>query len=135
MPVYQYGTTAIEWEFQEAPNLKRHTVNVERGKPVLLRGPQVPNDEKEELIRYRALWIKQKLAEVNQPLKDAFVTGSRLLYRGKTWYCVVEAAKELSQARISFNHSRFFIQSPEGDQLSRELADCQRSVLQGEGKG
>ena len=118
MPVYQYGTTTIEWEFQEAP-VKRHTVTVERGKPVLLRGPQVPDDEKQELIRYRALWIKQRLEEVNQPLKDEFVTGSRLLYRGKTWYCVVQPAEELSQARISFNHSRFFIQSPEGDHISK----------------
>ena len=126
MPVYQYGTTAIEWEFQEAPNLQRHTVTVERGKPVLLRGKQVPDAEMEALIRYRALWIKEKLAEVNQPLKDAFVTGSRLLYRGKTWYCEVKPALELRQALMSFNHSRFFIQSPEGSSLSREALKVAR---------
>ena len=129
MPVYQYGTTAIEWEFQEAPNLKRHTVTVERGKPVLLRGPQVPDNEKQALIRYRARWIRQKLAEVNQPLKDEFITGSRLLYRGRTWYCVVEPAEELSQARISFNHSRFFIQSPEGSHISKSALRVAREAF------
>ncbi|MGI9280509.1 MAG: M48 family metallopeptidase [Endozoicomonas sp.] len=120
MPVYQYGTTAISWVFREEPELKQHYVTVERDKPVLLRGPKVPESEQQELIRYRARWIKQKLVEVNQPLKDEFVTGSRLLYRGKTWYCVVEPALELRQALISFNHSRFFIQSPEGHSLSRD---------------
>lgn len=83
MPVYQYGTIAITWVFQEEPELKRHYVTVERGKPVLLRGPRASESEQLELIRYRARWIKQKLTEVNQPLKVEFVTGSRLLYRGK----------------------------------------------------
>ncbi|OED47318.1 metal-dependent hydrolase [Endozoicomonas sp. (ex Bugula neritina AB1)] len=119
MPVYQYGTTAIEWQFQEAPELKQHYVTVERGKPVLLRGPFVEEGKREALIRYRAHWIKQRLEEVNQPLKDEFVTGSRILYRGKTWYCEVKPAQELREALISFNHSRFFIQSPEGSSLSR----------------
>ena len=118
MPIFQYGTTAIEWEFQEAPRLKRHTVTVERGRPVLLRGPKVSEAEQEEQIRYRAHWIKQKLAEVNQPQKDEFVTGSRLLYRGKTWYCEVKPALELRHAVMSFNHRRFFIQSPEGNCIS-----------------
>ena len=119
MPVYQYGTTAIEWTFQEAPELKHHYVTVERGRPVLLRGPRVPEDEQQELIRYRARWIRQRLEEVNQPQKDAFVTGSRMLYRGKTWYCEIQPALELSKPVISFNHSRFFIQSPEGRSISR----------------
>ncbi len=129
MPVYQYGTTAIEWEFQEAPRLKRHTVTVERGKPVLLRGQLVSDAEKEELIRYRALWIKEKLAEVNRPLKADFVTGSRLLYRGKTWYCEVKPALELRQPLITFNASRFFIQSPEGSSLSRESLKVAREAF------
>ena len=129
MPVYQYGTTAIEWQFQEAPELKRHYVTVERGKPVLLRGPMVPEDEQRELIRYRARWIKQRLEEVNQPLKDEFVTGSRMLYRGKTWYCEMKPAPELSQAKISFNHSRFFIQSPEGRAISRQPLKAAREAF------
>ena len=129
MPVYQYGTTAIEWEFQEAPDLKRHTVTVVLGKPVLLRGIRVPEEEQQALIRYRARWIKQRLEEVNQPLKDEFVTGSRLLYRGKTWYCDVKPAQELSQARISFNHSRFFIQSPEGSSISKPLLRAAREAF------
>ncbi|MTI12154.1 M48 family metallopeptidase [Sansalvadorimonas verongulae] len=120
MPVYRYGATTIDWEFQEDPRLKRHYVTVERGKPVLLRGPSVPEDEQVELIRYRARWIKQRLEEVNQPLKPELVTGSRLPYRGKTWYCHVQPALELSQPRIMFRNSRFYIQSPEGGSISKQ---------------
>lgn len=129
MPVYQYGTTMIEWEFQEAPSLKRHTVTVERGKPVLLRGQRVSEKEQQALIRYRARWIKQRLEEVSQPLKDAFVTGSRMLYRGKTWYCEIQPALELDKAVIRFNHNRFFIQSPEGDHISRPTVKAAKEVF------
>ncbi|MCW7554536.1 DUF45 domain-containing protein [Endozoicomonas gorgoniicola] len=69
------------------------------------------------------------LGEIKLALKDEFITGSRLLYRGKTWYCVVEPAEELSQARISFNHSRFFIQSPEGSHISNSVLRVAREAF------
>ena len=74
MPVYQYGTTAIHWEFREEPELKHHYVTVERGQPVLLRGPAVSDDDKVTLIRNRARWIRERLKDVNRPLKDTYVT-------------------------------------------------------------
>ncbi len=129
MPVYQYGTTAIQWEFSEEPDLKHHYVTVERGKPVLLRGPAVSDAEKVELIRQRARWIRDRLRSVNRPLKDTWMTGSRLLYRGRWYYCQVVPALELDKAVISFNHSRFLIQSPEGDSVSRSLLDGAREAF------
>ncbi|MBO9492527.1 M48 family metallopeptidase [Thalassotalea sp. G20_0] len=119
MPVFDYGTTTIEWVFQAEPGLKRHYITVERGRPVLLRGKPIHEDQQRQLIRQRARWIRERLKEVNQPRKETFVTGSRVLYRGKTWYCEVQPAPELSKPMISFRNSRFFIQSPEGNSLSR----------------
>lgn len=121
MPVFQYGTTAIDWEFKPDSTLTHHYVTVERGKRVQLRGPSVSEEEQQELIRYRARWIKQRLAEVNQPLKDEIVTGSRALYRGRTFYCEVLSAPELTAVEIHFNQSRFIVHSPEGHHVSRDI--------------
>ncbi|MDF5959344.1 DUF45 domain-containing protein [Pseudomonas aeruginosa] len=86
MPVLQYGQTTIEWYFQLDASLKRHYVTVERGRPVLLRGPQVDESEQEALVLRRARWIREKLAQVNQPLaSEPIVTGSRLRYAGRTF--------------------------------------------------
>lgn len=120
MPTFQYGTTAIEWEFQVDSRLSHHYVTVERGKAVLLRGPDVSLHEQQELIRYRARWIKQKLTEVNRPLKDEIITGSRIPYRGRSFYCEVIPSPELSIPKIVFNQSRFKISSPEGYFVSRK---------------
>lgn len=121
MPIFQYGTMAIEWEFRVDSRLAHHYVTVERGHKVLLRGPDVSLQEQQELIRYRARWIKQRLAEVNRPLKDEIVTGSRLPYRGKTFYCEVIPSPELTVPNITFNQSRFKVFSPEGHFVSRRL--------------
>ena len=119
MGLFVYGTTTIEWVFQVEPGLKRHYITVERGRPVLLRGRAIPEAEQRQLIRQRARWIRERLKEVNQPCKETFVTGSRILYRGKSWYCQVQPAAELSKPVIRFANSRFFIQSPQGDSISR----------------
>ncbi|MGR6834936.1 hypothetical protein [Aliivibrio wodanis] len=121
MPIFQYGTTEIEWEFKLDSKLSHHYVTVERGKKVLLRGPNISVKEQQELIRYRARWIKLRLVEVNQPLKDEIVTGSRAPYRGRSFYCEVIPAPELSIAEVSFNQSRFKILSPEGHYVSRDI--------------
>lgn len=82
MPQLQYGQSAIEWQFQPDAKLKRHYVTVERGQPVLLRGPLVDHAEQEALVRRRARWIREKLQLVNQPqTHDAIVTGSRVHQR------------------------------------------------------
>lgn len=121
MPIFQYGTTEIEWEFKLDSKLSHHYVTVERGKKVLLRGPNISVKEQQELIRYRARWIKLRLVEVNQPLKDEIVTGSRAPYRGRSFYCEVIPTPELSIAEVSFNQSRFKILSPEGHYVSRDI--------------
>lgn len=115
MPLLQYGQSAIEWQFQPDTKLKRHYVTVERGRPVLLRGPVVDEAEQEALVRRRARWIREKLVLVNQPeTNDAVVTGSRLRYCGRSYFTEVRHASGLDKARLTFTASRFIIETPEG---------------------
>jgi predicted metal-dependent hydrolase len=121
MPVFQYGTTEIEWVFKVDEKLTNHYVTVERNKKVLLKGPRVTLDEQLKLIRYRARWIKKRIEEVNQPLKEELVTGSRAQYRGRSYYCEVISATERITPEISFNQSRFKVLSPQGHFISRNI--------------
>jgi len=115
MPLLQYGQTTIEWSFQPDSKLKRHYVTVERGQPVLLRGPLVGMSEQEALVRRRARWIREKLALVNQlQASDAIVTGSRLRYCGRSYFTEVRHVAELAMPRLTFTASRFVIENPGG---------------------
>jgi hypothetical protein len=121
MPTLQYGQSAIEWRFQADAKLKRHYVTVERGRPVLLRGPQVSKAEQEDLVRRRARWIREKLELVNLPLRnDAIVTGSRLRYAGRSYFTEVRHAPSLSQPTLTFTASRFVIEHPDGPSIAHE---------------
>lgn len=115
MPRLQYGQSTIEWRFQPDAKLKRHYVTVERGRPVLLRGPLVNEAEQEALVRRRARWIREKLRLVNLPqTPDAIVTGSRLRYCGRTYFTEVRHAPGIPEPRLGFTASRFVIDSPHG---------------------
>jgi predicted metal-dependent hydrolase len=115
MPVLQYGQTLIEWRFQPDARLKRHYVTVERGQPVLLRGPMVDAAEQEALVRRRARWIRDRLTLVNSPQSaEAITTGSRLRYCGRTYFTEVRHCPELTEPRLTFTASRFIIENPEG---------------------
>ncbi len=115
MPLYQYGQTTIEWRFQPDAKLKRHYVTVERGLPVLLRGPRVDKAEQEALVRRRARWIREKLLLVNQlQTNDAIVSGSRLRYCGRSYFTEVRHVRDLEKPRLTFTASRFIIETPEG---------------------
>lgn len=115
MPLLQYGQTTIEWQFQPDAKLKRHYVTVERGRPVLLRGPTVDAAEQESLVRRRARWIREKLVLVNQPqASDAIVTGSRLRYCGRSYFTEVRHIPDLDKPRLSFTASRFILETTEG---------------------
>jgi len=115
MPRFQYGQTQIEWRFQCAPELKRHYVTVERGRPTLLRGPMLEPAEQEALVRRRARWIRDKMTLVNQPLSvDAVVTGSRLRYAGRTYFTEVRHVADLDVTRLWFTASRFVIEHTDG---------------------
>ena len=121
MPVLQYGQTTIEWHFQLDTNLKRHYVTVERGQPVLLRGPQVDDSEQQVLVLRRARWIREKLAQVNLPLtNDAIVTGSRLRYAGRTYFTEERHTPEILKPRLTFTASRFIVDNPEGVSIKPE---------------
>ncbi len=112
MPVFDYGTTQIEWHFRLDNKLKSHYITVERDKAILLRGPDADEQQQKELIKQRARWIKQKLAEVNQPIKEEIVTGSRAVYRGRSYYCELIHDDSVKRAEINFNHSKFSIRTP-----------------------
>ncbi|MDD2729822.1 SprT family zinc-dependent metalloprotease [Malikia sp.] len=119
MPRLQYGQTTIEWQFQPDAGLKHHYVTVERGQPVLLRGPWVDEPEQEALVRQRARWIRERLALVNQPqVEDAIVTGSRLRYCGRSYFTEVLHLPALSVPRLAFTASRFVVECPWGPSLA-----------------
>ncbi|MGF6808590.1 putative metal-dependent hydrolase [Paraburkholderia sp. Clong3] len=121
MPQLQYGSITIDWIFQPDAALKRHYVTVERGRPVLLRGPWVEAPEQEALVRRRARWIREKLAVVNLPqVSDAIVTGSRLRYCGRSYFTEVRHAPSLSRPQLNFTASRFIIEHPDGASISPE---------------
>lgn len=122
MPLLQYGQTTIEWEFQPDAKLKRHYVTVERGRPVLLRGPVADHAEQEALVRRRARWIRDKLLLVNQPRTDeAIVTGSRLRYCGRSYFTEVSHSPNLDSPQLTFTASRFIIETPDGPSLQPEV--------------
>lgn len=118
MPLLQYGQFTIEWQFQPDAKLKRHYVTVERGRPVLLRGPVVDEVEQDALVRHRARWIREKLSLVNQPqTNDAIVTGSRLRYCGRSYFTEVRHSPGLDKPRLAFTASRFIVETPEGSSI------------------
>lgn len=114
MPVLNYGQTTIEWHFQLDTSLKRHYVTVERGRSVLLRGPQVDHLEQQALVLRRARWIREKLAQVNRPLaSEPIVTGSRLRYAGRTYFTEVRHTPDILKPRLTFTASRFIVDNPD----------------------
>lgn len=122
MQSLQYGQTTIEWRFQLDTKLKRHYVTVERGQPVLLRGPMVDATEQEALVRRRARWIREKLVLVNQPqTDDAIVTGSRLRYCGRSYFTEVRHSPGLARPQLTFTASRFVIETPTGSSIQQEV--------------
>ncbi|MCW5651110.1 MAG: M48 family metallopeptidase [Ramlibacter sp.] len=119
MPRLLYGQTTIDWRFKADATLKRHYVTVERGRPVLLRGPAVEFEEQEALVRRRARWIREKQALVEAPAADEqIVTGSRLRYCGRTYFTEVRHTPKLVQAMLHFTASRFVIENPAGRSVS-----------------
>ena len=122
MPVLNYGQTTIEWHFQLDTSLKRHYVTVERGRSVLLRGPQVDEPEQEALVLRRARWIREKLVQVNQPLaSESIVTGSRLRYAGRTYFTEVRHAPDILKPRLTFTASRFIVDNPDSASIHPDV--------------
>lgn len=122
MPQFHYGQTTFKWQFQLDARLKRHYVTVERNQPVLLRGPDVSAAEQEALIRRRARWIREKLAQVNLPAtSDAIVTGSRLRYAGRSYFTEVQHVPDAAKPSLKFTASRFVIVNPGGLSIAPDV--------------
>jgi predicted metal-dependent hydrolase len=115
----QYGQSRIAWRFRADSRLAHHYVTVERGLPVLLRGPRVGLVEQEALVRQRARWIREKLSQVNlAQTQGDIVTGSRLRYAGRTYFTEVNHVPGIALPRLAFTASRFVLESPSGISLS-----------------
>lgn len=124
MPRLQYGQMTIEWRFKADATIKRHYVTVERGRPVLLRGPAVELEEQEALVRRRARWIREKQALVELPPAEQFiVTGSRLRYCGRTYFTEVRHAPSLAHPTLHFTASRFVIENPAGRSIGTDALE------------
>ena len=124
MPRLQYGQTTIDWRFKADATLKRHYVTVERDRPVLLRGPAVALEEQEALVRQRARWIREKRALVDRlGAKEPIVTGSRLMYCGRTYFTEVKHSPKLAHSTLHFTASRFVIENPAGRSLDHKALE------------
>lgn len=133
MPSVQYGQSSIEWCFQPDAKLKRHYVTVERGQPVLLRGPQIDLDEQRALVLHRARWIRAKQALVELPYtEEAIVTGSRLRYCGRSYFTEVKLNPALTHPTLTFTASRFVIESPSGRSIESEVLSPLLAAFYGE---
>lgn len=97
-------------------------MTVERGQPVLLRGPRVDLAEQEALVRQRARWIREKQAQVEQPLEQGdVVTGSRLRYAGRTYFVEVRHVPKLAVACLTFTAARFVLECPMGRSMAPQV--------------
>jgi hypothetical protein len=120
MPRLQYGSTTIDWRFKPDDQLKRHYLTVERGRPVLLRGPHVDLAEQEALVRKRARWIREKQAQVDMPqAPELIVTGSRLKYGGRTYFTEVRQVPGLDLPNLHFTAARFVVNCPNAPQITQ----------------
>jgi len=105
---YSYGSFSFEWVFEEA-SIKEHTITVEKEKPVLLRGQELPFEELEKLIRKRARWIRERIKTMASIKDDDIVSGSRIKYLGRHFMAVVVLSETQRGAKVTFNARKFRI--------------------------
>ena len=110
MPDVLYGERLITYSVLERPALKAHYISVDRARGVVLKGRALPEEQAARLIKQKARWILDKLALVSEKPREVIVTGSRITYLGRSYYCEVIPVPGLPQAQVTFNHSRFRIQ-------------------------
>jgi predicted metal-dependent hydrolase len=111
----KYGSSYIEYCFQENESLKSHYVTVEKNKGVILKGKVVPVEKSDQLILRKAKWILEKLNLVSVKDDEKVVTGSRITYLGRSYYVEVVTLDEITDVLVEFNYSKFTIRVPEAD--------------------
>jgi predicted metal-dependent hydrolase len=108
----KYGSSYIEYCFQENESLKSHYVTVEKNKGVILKGKAVSEEKSDQLILKKAKWILHKLNLVSVKDDEKIVTGSRITYLGRSYYAEVVTADNLTDVQVEFNYSKFRIMVP-----------------------
>lgn len=111
----KYGSTYIEYCFQENESLKSHYITVEKSKGVILKGKAVTDEKSDWLILKKARWILHKLNLVTTKEEEKIVTGSRLTYLGRSYYVEVVTVDDLTDVKVDFNYSKFKITVPAAD--------------------
>lgn len=111
----KYGSSYIEYCFQENESLKAHYVTVEKSKGVILKGKAITEEKSDQLILKKARWILQKLNLVSVKADERIVTGSRITYLGRSYYVEVVIADNIADVRVEFNYSKFTITVPAVD--------------------
>lgn len=122
---YTYGDFSFEWVFEKA-SIKEHTITVEKGKPVLLRGEELPVKNLEKLIKKRARWIRDQIKAMASIKKDDIVSGSRIKYMGRHYMAVVVLSETQRGAKVTFNARKFTIVVDENAYNRQEL--IQRAI-------
>lgn len=110
----KYGSSYIEYCFQENESLKAHYVTVEKSKGVILTGKPLTEEKSDQLILKKARWILHKLNLVSVKDEERILTGSRITYLGRSYYVEVLPADNLTDVQIKFNYSKFKITVPTG---------------------
>ncbi len=116
----KYGSSYIEYSFQENESLKYHYVTVEKNKGVILKGKALTDEKSDQLILKKARWILNKLNLVSTNGVTKIITGSRITYLGRSYYVEVVTAEERRNVKVEFNFSKFRIELP-SDEIDQNL--------------
>ena len=109
-----YGSTVIKYSVQVEQGLKSHYISVDKQAGIILKGSSVTGEIGDGLILKKAKWILQKMKVVQAIDSDKIVTGSRILYLGKSYYTEVVIDNLAENISIQFNHSKFLITVNDG---------------------
>lgn len=84
-------------------------ITVEKDKPVVLSGKELPFEELENLIKKRARWIRDKITSMKSISEDDIVSGSRLNYLGRSYMVIIELSDTEIGSTVTFNARKFHI--------------------------
>ena len=119
----RYGNRWIEYSIEERQGLKWYYISVERHSGVVLKGIGIKTELAIQVVLKKAKWILDKLNLVRFEKHAEIVTGSRLMYLGKSYYVEVIKDPVINNVVVSFNYSRFKIQlNPDATQVDIKAA-------------
>lgn len=124
MPTILYGKSEITFQHKISKDLKHAYVTVDTENGVILKSPQISDQQARDIIKKRGAWILKKLKLVRQQPQEKIVSGSRIPYLGKRYYTEVSADPSIQKVQITFTHSKFQIR------VNPDLEDRQEAILE-----